>query len=96
MQGKAIVNIKGLQRAKEDLSKRASELLKCHKKTIEAISKMERLGWKDAHFKDLKTEVQKANEYILPLKQFMERAGLFQESQMQILKQYKKLDIPKF
>ncbi len=92
---KAIVNAEGLERAKQELGEVALGLYTCYQKTQGYISAIEQAGWRDAHFKDLKANINKANEYILPLKQFMVYSQEFMEKQKQIVERYKNIQFPK-
>ncbi len=92
---KAIVNAEGLQQAKEQLAEVSMGLYECYQKTQGYILAIEQAGWRDAHFNDLKMQVDKANEYILPLKQFMVYSQGFMEKQKQIVEMYKNIQLPK-
>lgn len=93
---KAITSQAAHSKAKEELKTRSYNLYNSYQKAKEYITAVHSSGWQDAHFKDLKTSFDKANEYIIPLKEFMGRASEHQKKTEAIVKKYNDLSSPKF
>lgn len=75
-------------KAIEELKTRLQNLFNSYQKAKEYITAVHSLGWQDEHFKDLKLSFDKANEYIVPLKNFMERESEHQKKNDKILGGY--------
>ena len=82
-------------KAVTDLQERAKSLMATYRRAERDIMSVHQTGWKDSHFKGLKNEFDRANEYLRPLKKFMDKATAYNKEQGKIIKKYNDLGSPR-
>jgi len=83
------------KKAITDLNDRSRDLERIFKKSGDDIMQVYQSGWRDAHYRDLKIQFDKATEYLRPLIAFMKKASAHQKRLEIIIKKYNEETAPR-